>query len=257
MANKFEDKLFRLNEIVKKMESENLPLDESVKLYEEAMKLSKELEEELKAAKAKVQLVEEDGSRVDIVLTPLGIPSRMNIGQVFETLLGWAGEKLGCKYATPIFSGFDLDSINGELNKAGIPDCAEVQLYDGLTGEKFEQKSTVGMIYMIKLNHMVADKVHARSIGQYSVITQQPLSGRAHFGGQRFGEMEVWSLEAYGAANLLQEMLTIKSDDIIGRKMAYESLLNGEPVYNSNIPESFHVLMKELTAIGLRITFSN
>lgn len=199
----------------------------------------------------------EDGTRVDMVLTPLGIPSRMNIGQVFETLLGWAGEKLGCKYATPIFSGFDLDSINGELNKAGLPDCAEVQLYDGLTGEKFEQKSTVGMIYMIKLNHMVADKVHARSIGQYSVITQQPLSGRAHFGGQRFGEMEVWSLEAYGAANLLQEMLTIKSDDIIGRKKAYEALLNGEPVYNSNVPESFHVLMKELTAIGLRITFSN
>lgn len=199
----------------------------------------------------------EDGTRVDIILTPLGIPSRMNIGQIYETLLGLAGKKLGCMYKSPIFNGYNIDSINEELKKAGLPNCCEMQLYDGLTGEKFDQKCTVGVIYMIKLNHMVVDKVHARSIGQYSVITQQPLSGRAHFGGQRFGEMEVWSLEAYGAANLLQEMLTIKSDDIRGRKIAYESLLAGEPIFNSDVPESFHVLMKELTAIGLRLTFVN
>ena len=197
----------------------------------------------------------EDGSRVDIVLTPLGIPSRMNLGQIYETLLGWAGEKLGCKYQTPIFNGYNIETINEELKKAGLPEFGVVQLYDGLTGEKFEQKSTVGVIYMIKLNHMVVDKVHARSIGQYSVITQQPLSGRAHFGGQRFGEMEVWSLEAYGAANLLQEMLTIKSDDIKGRKNAYNALLEGEIVNEINIPESFFVLVRELTAIGLRLTF--
>ena len=196
-----------------------------------------------------------DGTRVDIILTPLGIPSRMNLGQIYEALLGLAGKKLGCKYKSPIFNGYNIDSINEELKKAGYPSCGEMQLYDGLTGEKFEQKCTVGTIYMIKLNHMVVDKVHARSIGQYSVITQQPLSGRAHFGGQRFGEMEVWSLEAYGAANLLQEMLTIKSDDIKGRKIAYESLLTGKPIFNTDVPESFHVLMKELTAIGLRLTF--
>ena len=197
----------------------------------------------------------EDGSRVDIVLTPLGIPSRMNLGQIYETLLGWAGEKLGCKYQTPIFNGYNIETINEELKKAGLPEFGVVQLYDGLTGEKFDQKSTVGVIYMIKLNHMDVDKVHARSIGQYSVITQQPLSGRAHFGGQRFGEMEVWSLEAYGAANLLQEMLTLKSDDIQGRKSAYNSLLEGEIVNKVNIPESFFVLVRELTAIGLRLTF--
>ena len=196
----------------------------------------------------------EDGTRVDIILTPLGIPSRMNLGQIYETLLGLAGKKLGCKYKSPIFNGYNIDSINDELTKAGLPECGEIQLYDGLTGEKFDQKCTVGVIYMIKLNHMVVDKVHARSIGQYSVITQQPLSGRAHFGGQRFGEMEVWSLEAYGAANLLQEMLTIKSDDIRGRKVAYESLLAGEPISNSDVPESFRVLIQELRAIGLNLT---
>lgn len=194
-----------------------------------------------------------DGTRVDIILTPLGIPSRMNLGQIYEALLGLAGEKLGCKYKSPIFNGYDNNSIDEELKKAGV--CGEMQLYDGLTGEKFDQMCTVGVIYMIKLNHMVVDKVHARSIGQYSVITQQPLSGRAHFGGQRFGEMEVWSLEAYGAANLLQEMLTIKSDDVKGRKVAYESLLSGEPIFNTDVPESFFVLMKELTAMGLRLTF--
>ena len=196
-----------------------------------------------------------DGTPVDLVLTPLGVPSRMNLGQIYETLLGWAGEVLGCKYVTPIFAGYDLDSINHELEKAKLPQFGETQLYDGLTGEAFDQTCTVGTIYFIKLNHMVDDKVHARSIGQYSMISQQPLSGRAHAGGQRFGEMEVWALEAYGAANLLQEMLTIKSDDIKGRRATYEAIINGREIPEYGIPESFYVLVQEIRGMGFDLIF--
>ncbi|HVA99390.1 MAG TPA: DNA-directed RNA polymerase subunit beta [Bacteroidia bacterium] len=196
----------------------------------------------------------EDGTPVDIVLNPLGVPSRMNLGQIYETVLGWAGQKLGMKFSTPIFDGASLDQINEYTDKAGVPRNGRTYLYDGGTGERFEQPATVGVIYMLKLGHMVDDKMHARSIGPYSLITQQPLGGKAQFGGQRFGEMEVWALEAFGAANILQEILTIKSDDVIGRAKAYEAIVKGENMPTPGIPESFNVLLHELRGLGLNIT---
>jgi DNA-directed RNA polymerase subunit beta len=195
----------------------------------------------------------EDGTPVDIVLNPLGVPSRMNLGQIYETILAWAGYKLGKKYATPIFDGASIDHIQTEIEAAGLPRLGKTQLYDGGTGEQFDQSATVGMIYMIKLSHMVDDKMHARSIGPYSLITQQPLGGKAQFGGQRFGEMEVWALEAFGASHILQEMLTIKSDDVTGRAKAYESIVKGDPLPTPGIPESFNVLLHELRGLGLKI----
>ena len=196
-----------------------------------------------------------DGTPVDIVLNPLGVPSRMNLGQIYETVLGWAGKKLGVKFATPIFDGASLDQINDYMRKAGLPDNGSVQLYDGGTGNPFDQKATVGYIYMLKLHHMVDDKMHARSIGPYSLITQQPLGGKAQFGGQRFGEMEVWALEAFGASNILQEILTVKSDDVNGRAKAYEAIVKGDKMPTPGIPESFNVLIHELRGLGLEITF--
>ena len=196
-----------------------------------------------------------DGTPVDIVLNPLGVPSRMNLGQIYETVLGWAGKKLGVKFATPIFDGATLDQINGYMKEAGLPENGSVQLYDGGTGNPFDQKATVGYIYMLKLHHMVDDKMHARSIGPYSLITQQPLGGKAQFGGQRFGEMEVWALEAFGASNILQEILTVKSDDVNGRAKAYEAIVKGESMPTPGIPESFNVLIHELRGLGLEITF--
>ncbi|ATA88816.1 DNA-directed RNA polymerase subunit beta [Capnocytophaga stomatis] len=195
----------------------------------------------------------EDGTPVDIVLNPLGVPSRMNIGQIYETVLGWAGQKLGQKYATPIFDGASLDQINELTDKAGIPRFGHTYLYDGGTGERFDQPATVGVIYMIKLGHMIDDKMHARSIGPYSLITQQPLGGKAQFGGQRFGEMEVWALEAYGASSTLREILTVKSDDVIGRAKTYEAIVKGEAMPEPGLPESFNVLMHELKGLGLDI----
>jgi DNA-directed RNA polymerase subunit beta len=195
----------------------------------------------------------DDGTPVDIVLNPLGVPSRMNLGQIYETVLGWAGEQLGVKFATPIFDGASLDDINQYSEKAGIPQYGRTYLYDGGTGDRFDQSATVGVIYMIKLNHMVDDKMHARSIGPYSLITQQPLGGKAQFGGQRFGEMEVWALEAFGASNILQEILTIKSDDVVGRAKAYEAIVKGEPLPQPGTPESFNVLVHELRGLGLSI----
>jgi DNA-directed RNA polymerase subunit beta len=195
-----------------------------------------------------------DGSPVDIVLNPLGVPSRMNLGQIYETVLGWAGQNLGLKFSTPIFDGATLDEITELTNKAGVPECGVTHLYDGGTGERFDQPATVGVIYMIKLSHMVDDKMHARSIGPYSLITQQPLGGKAQFGGQRFGEMEVWALEAFGAANILQEILTVKSDDVIGRAKAYEAIVKGDVMPKPGIPESFNVLMHELKGLGLSIS---
>ncbi len=195
----------------------------------------------------------EDGTPVDIVLNPLGVPSRMNLGQIYETVLGWAGKELGLKFSTPIFDGATLDEINEYTEKAGVPKFGQTYLYDGGTGDRFDQTATVGIIYMLKLHHMVDDKMHARSIGPYSLITQQPLGGKAQFGGQRFGEMEVWALEAFGAANILQEMLTIKSDDVTGRAKAYESIVKGEVVHQTGIPESFNVLMHELRGLALDI----
>jgi len=197
----------------------------------------------------------EDGTPVDVVLNPLGVPSRMNLGQIYETILGWTGEKLGLKFSTPIFDGASVDEIAKYCSNAGIPMYGHTYLYDGETGERFHQKATVGIIYMIKLHHMVDDKMHARSIGPYSLITQQPLGGKAQFGGQRFGEMEVWALEAYGASNILQELLTIKSDDIIGRAKTYESLVKGENVPRAGVPESFNVLLHELRGLGLDLKF--
>ena len=197
----------------------------------------------------------EDGSPVDIVLNPLGVPSRMNLGQIYETVLGWAGKELGVKFATPIFDGASTEEIEKYCDDAAIPKFGHTHLYDGETGERFHQKATVGVIYMIKLHHMVDDKMHARSIGPYSLITQQPLGGKAQFGGQRFGEMEVWALEAYGASNILQELLTIKSDDIIGRAKTYESIVKGENIPRAGVPESFNVLMHELRGLGLDLTF--
>ena len=195
----------------------------------------------------------EDGTPVDIVLNPLGVPSRMNIGQIYETVLGWAGLKLGQKFATPIFDGASLDQINGYTDEAGIPRFGHTYLYDGGTGQRFDQPATVGVIYMLKLGHMVDDKMHARSIGPYSLITQQPLGGKAQFGGQRFGEMEVWALEAYGASATLREILTVKSDDVIGRAKTYESIVKGETMPEPGLPESFNVLMHELKGLGLDI----
>ena len=197
----------------------------------------------------------EDGTPVDIVLNPLGVPSRMNLGQIYETVLGWTGQKLGMKFSTPIFDGATVDEIADYCQQAGIPRYGHTYLYDGETGERFHQKATVGVIYMIKLHHMVDDKMHARSIGPYSLITQQPLGGKAQFGGQRFGEMEVWALEAYGASNILQELLTIKSDDIIGRAKTYESIVKGDNVPRAGIPESFNVLVHELRGLGLDLKF--
>jgi len=195
----------------------------------------------------------EDGTPVDIVLNPLGVPSRMNIGQICETVLGWAGKNLGRKFSTPIFDGATLDEINKLTDEANVPRFGHTYLYDGGTGEKFDQPATVGVIYMLKLGHMVDDKMHSRSIGPYSLITQQPLGGKAQFGGQRFGEMEVWALEAYGASSALQEILTIKSDDVIGRAKAYESIVKGENLPEAGLPESFNVLMHELKGLGLDI----
>ncbi len=195
----------------------------------------------------------EDGSIVDIVLNPLGVPSRMNLGQIYETVLGWAGKELGLKFSTPIFDGATLDEINEYADKAGIPRSGRTYLYDGGTGERFDQPATVGVIYMLKLGHMVDDKMHARSIGPYSLITQQPLGGKAQFGGQRFGEMEVWALEAFGAANILQEILTIKSDDVVGRAKAYEAIVKGDNMPQAGIPEALNVILHELRGLGLSI----
>ncbi|MBN2486652.1 MAG: DNA-directed RNA polymerase subunit beta [Bacteroidales bacterium] len=195
----------------------------------------------------------EDGTPVDIVLNPLGVPSRMNLGQIYETVLGWAGKELGIKFATPIFDGATIDQITDYTNKAGVPKFGKTYLYDGGTGERFDQPATVGVIYMLKLGHMVDDKMHARSIGPYSLITQQPLGGKAQFGGQRFGEMEVWALEAFGAAHILQEILTVKSDDVMGRAKTYEAIVKGEPMPEPGIPESLNVLLHELRGLGLSI----
>lgn len=196
----------------------------------------------------------EDGTPVDIVLNPLGVPSRMNLGQIYETVLGWAGQKLGVKFSTPIFDGASIDQINEYTDKAGVPRLGKTYLYDGGTGERFHQPATVGVIYMLKLGHMVDDKMHARSIGPYSLITQQPLGGKAQFGGQRFGEMEVWAIEAFGASNILQELLTLKSDDVVGRAKAYEAIVKGENMPTPGIPESFNVLLHELRGLALNIT---
>ena len=197
----------------------------------------------------------EDGTPVDIVLNPLGVPSRMNLGQIFETVLGWAGKQLGVKFAIPIFDGASIDEIADYCVKADLPNLGQTYLHDGETGDRFHQQATVGVIYMLKLSHMVDDKMHARSIGPYSLITQQPLGGKAQFGGQRFGEMEVWALEAYGASNILRELLTIKSDDIIGRAKAYEAIVKGENIPEPNIPESFNVLVHELRGLALDVKF--
>jgi DNA-directed RNA polymerase subunit beta len=195
----------------------------------------------------------EDGTPVDIVLNPLGVPSRMNLGQIYETVLGWAGLKLGMTFASPIFDGASISQINEYTEKASVPRYGKSYLYDGQSGERFDQPATVGIIYMLKLGHMVEDKMHARSIGPYSLITQQPLGGKAQFGGQRFGEMEVWALEAFGAANILQEILTVKSDDVVGRAKAYESIVKGEPMPAAGIPESLNVLLHELRGLGLSV----
>jgi DNA-directed RNA polymerase subunit beta len=197
----------------------------------------------------------EDGTPVDIILNPLGVPSRMNLGQIYETILGWAGQELGKKYFTPVFDGANIDQINLETDKAELPRLGQTYLYDGGTGERFEQTATVGVIYMLKLSHLIDDKMHARSIGPYSLITQQPLGGKAQFGGQRLGEMEVWALEGYGASNILQEMLTLKSDDVIGRAKAFESMVKGKELPKAGIPESFNVLLHELNGLGLKVTF--
>ena len=194
-----------------------------------------------------------DGTPVDIVMNPLGVPSRMNIGQIFEAVRGRAGKQLGVKFATPIFDGATMDDLNEWTDKAGLPRYCKTYLYDGGTGEQFDQPATVGVTYMLKLGHMVEDKMHARSIGPYSLITQQPLGGKAQFGGQRFGEMEVWALEAFGAAHVLQEILTIKSDDVVGRSKAYEAIVKGEPMPTPGIPESLNVLLHELRGLGLSI----
>ncbi|MBE0653443.1 MAG: DNA-directed RNA polymerase subunit beta, partial [Bacteroidales bacterium] len=195
----------------------------------------------------------EDGTPVDIVLNPLGVPSRMNLGQIYETVLGWAGKRLGTTFGSPIFDGAKIDEINDYTDKAGVPRYGKTYLFDGGTGQRFDQPATVGIIYMLKLGHMVEDKMHARSIGPYSLITQQPLGGKAQFGGQRFGEMEVWALEAFGAANILQEILTVKSDDVVGRAKAYEAIVKGEPMPAPGIPESLNVLLHELRGLGLSV----
>jgi DNA-directed RNA polymerase subunit beta len=198
-----------------------------------------------------------DGQPVDIILNPIGVPSRMNLGQVLETHLGWAAQRLGFKVATPVFDGASESEINDLLDEAGLPSDGRVDLYDGRTGEKFDRPVTVGVIYMLKLAHLVEDKIHARSTGPYSLVTQQPLGGKAQFGGQRFGEMEVWALEAYGAAYTLQEMLTVKSDDTVGRVKTYEAIVKGTEINEAGVPESFKVLVKELRSLGLSIDVIN
>jgi DNA-directed RNA polymerase subunit beta len=198
-----------------------------------------------------------DGTPVDIILNPLGVPSRMNVGQVLETHLGWAARVLGFTAASPVFDGASEARIRAELARAGLPPDGKVVLYDGRSGEPFDQPVTVGIIYMLKLAHLVEDKIHARSTGPYSLVTQQPLGGKAQFGGQRFGEMEVWALEAYGAANILQELLTVKSDDVIGRVKTYESIVKGENILEPGVPESFKVLVKELQSLGLAVEVLN
>ena len=195
----------------------------------------------------------EDGTPVDIVLNPLGVPSRMNLGQLYETALGWVGKQLGLKFETPIFDGASVGDVEGWMEEAGLDKGSKTYLYDGRSGERFHQKVTCGYIYMLKLGHMVDDKIHARSIGPYSLITQQPLGGKAQFGGQRFGEMEVWALEGYGAAHVLQEILTVKSDDVTGRAKTYEAIVKGENIPEPNIPEAFSVLIKELQGLALDI----
>ena len=195
----------------------------------------------------------EDGSIVDIVLNPLGVPSRMNLGQIYETILGWAGKELGQTFASPIFDGATLEEITSYTEKAKLPRYGKTYLRDGGSGERFDQPATVGVIYMLKLGHMVDDKMHARSIGPYSLITQQPLGGKAQFGGQRFGEMEVWALEAFGASNILQEILTVKSDDVTGRSRAYEAIVKGDNMPQPGIPESLNVLLHELRGLGLSV----
>jgi DNA-directed RNA polymerase subunit beta len=194
-----------------------------------------------------------DGTPVEIVLNPLGVPSRMNVGQILETHLGWAAKALGLRYATPVFDGAREGEIKTQLERAGLPLSGKTVLFDGKTGEAFDQKVTVGYIYMMKLSHLVDDKIHARSIGPYSLITQQPLGGKAQFGGQRFGEMEVWALEAYGAAHILQELLTAKSDDVYGRTKIYEALVKGETTVEPGLPESFNVLIRELQSLCLDV----
>ncbi|MDQ3225932.1 MAG: DNA-directed RNA polymerase subunit beta, partial [Chloroflexota bacterium] len=198
-----------------------------------------------------------DGTSVDIILNPIGVPSRMNLGQVLETHLGWAASKLGFRVATPVFDGATEGEIRDLLIEAGLPDDGKVDLYDGRTGEKFDRPVTVGVIYMLKLAHLVEDKIHARSTGPYSLVTQQPLGGKAQFGGQRFGEMEVWALYAYGAAYTLQEMLTVKSDDTVGRVKTYEAIVKGDEITGAGVPESFKVLVKELRSLGLSIDVIN
>ena len=199
-----------------------------------------------------------DGTPVDIILNPLGVPSRMNIGQILETHLGWALSVLGYKAATPVFDGATEEQIREALRgRPDLPDDGKVDLRDGRTGEEFDRRITVGQIYMLKLHHLVEDKIHARSTGPYSLITQQPLGGKAQFGGQRFGEMEVWALEAYGAANILQELLTVKSDDVMGRVQTYEAIVKGEEIQPPGVPESFKVLIKELQSLGLNVEILN
>jgi len=195
-----------------------------------------------------------DGTPVDVVLNPLGVPSRMNLGQILETHLGWAAERLNYLASTPVFNGPPVATIKEELRKAGLPESGKTVLYDGRTGEPFENEVTVGFIYTMKLLHLVDDKIHARSIGPYSLVTQQPLGGKAQFGGQRFGEMEVWALEAYGAAHTLQELLTVKSDDVVGRSRTYEAIVKGQDPPRPGTPASFDVLMRELQSLGLDVT---
>ncbi len=195
----------------------------------------------------------EDGTPVDIILSPLGVISRMNLGQLLETHMGLAANALGHRVATPVLNGITEEQIKASLEEAGLPVDGQLQLFDGRTGEAFDNKTTVGYSYMLKLNHMVEDKIHQRSIGSYSLITQQPLGGKAQFGGQRFGEMEVWALQAYGAAHTLQEILTIKSDDVPGRSKAYEAIIKGEPITRVNLPESFNVLVRELKGLCLDV----
>jgi DNA-directed RNA polymerase subunit beta len=201
----------------------------------------------------------EDGTAVDIVLNPLGVPSRMNVGQVLETHLGWAAKLLGLKFATPVFDGIKEKDIRGYLKEASLPEHGKTMLYDGRTGEAFAQEIVVGNIYMMKLGHLVADKIHARAVGPYSLVTQQPLGGKAQYGGQRFGEMEVWAMEAYGAAYTLQELLTVKSDDVQGRTRIYESIVKGDNSLEAGVPESFNVLVKEMQSLGLdvKVGYSN
>ncbi|MFC1643689.1 DNA-directed RNA polymerase subunit beta, partial [Chlamydiota bacterium] len=195
----------------------------------------------------------EDGSTVDMILNPLGVPSRMNVGQVLETYLGWAAQKLGIHAETPVFEGIKEEEIRDLLKKANLPEKGKVQLFDGRTGEPFDQDVAIGYIYMMKLAHIAADKIHARATGPYSLVTQQPLGGKAQFGGQRFGEMEVWALEAYGAAYTLQEILTVKSDDVVGRTRMYESVVKGQNILEAGTPESFNVLVKEIQSLALDI----